>query len=499
MIAFYAVIPSTASGTPDMNYLPVLSKDSAIASDTGANYLLLENLDFSNQDNEVVVAKVNDNTGQPTHFAVKAYGKVISGELRAETFTVGEFERFKKLELETPNISEIVKVVDTDGREYIEVPYLSQDVVYSQVINSDTTTRNESPYLLKARPAPRRFTLDYVDDIATLQFGFGSPENETVDLVADPSDVVLQLHGRDFVADESFDPSKMLETDKFGIAPSNTTITVVTRSNTVDNVNASVGAIRTPVSIDVTFADASLLNASIQQEVISSIECFNEEPILGDVSTITPSEMRIRAYDSYATQNRAVTKQDYASIAYRMPSKFGAIKRINIAQDRDAFKRNLNLFVLSEESAGNLTTANNTIKNNLKTWLINYKMINDTIDILDGKIINLQIDYEVESDFDVNKHDLLARCNEAIEKKFNSKMNLGERFYISDIYLVLNSVPGVIDTTEVAVLPKRSAGYSQYPFLISEHLSNDGRSIKAPENAVFEIKNFEADISGVIN
>lgn len=497
VIAFFAVIPAT-NGVPNANYLPTLMKNSLVASKSGANYLLVENLDFADQNNEVVVAKVDDTTGQPTHFAVKAYGKVISGELRAETFSIGSFQRFRKLDLETANISEIVKVTDSDGREFIEVPYLSQNTVYMQISNQ-SETRDATPYILKARPAPRRFIVDYTNGETSLQFGFGTEENTTTNVIADPSEVILNMHGRDFVTDDSFDPSKMLETDKFGIAPSNTTLVVTSRSNTIDNVNAAVGSIRLPISIDVTFKDDTVLDSSQRQSVISSIECYNEEPILGDVADPTIEEMRLRAYDSFATQNRAVTKQDYAAVAYRMPSKFGAIKRINIAQDRDAFKRNLNLFVLSEDKDGNFIQANQTIKNNLKTWLINYKMLNDTIDILNGQIVNLQIDYEVESDFDVNKHDLLARCNEIIERKFASKMNLGERFYISDIYLALNSVPGVIDTTGVSVLPKRSPGYSQYPFAIYEHLSNDGRSILAPEDVAFEIKNFEADISGVIN
>ena len=125
-------------------------------------------------------------------------------------------------------------------------------------------------------------------------------------------------------------------------------------------------------------------------------------------------------------------------------------------------------------------------------------MLNDTVDIFDGQVVNLQLEYEVVSGFDVNKFDLLQRCNEAIAKKFNVMYNMGESFYVSDVYITLNSVPGVVDTTNVVVNTKTTAGYSQFPFNINRHLSDDGRVLMAPDKVAFEIRDFNADIIGVI-
>ena len=387
---------------------------------------------------------------------------------------------------------------DSDGREYLEVPFLSQDVVYAQVPNYDTDDSNRASarFVLKAIPAPRRFTVDFVEGSAYLQFGYGSSTNLTEDVIADPAEVVLDTHGRSHVTDDSFDPSRLIKTDKFGIVPANTTLTITYRSNTADNVNAAVGSINSPIDIDVVFQDRSLLTE--EDDIINSIECFNEEAILGDVTSISAEEMRIKAYDHFAAQNRAVTKQDYAALCYRMPPEFGSIKRINILRDEDSFKRNLNLYVLSEDVNGNFITPTQTIKDNLRTWISRFKMLNDTIDIFNGEYVNLQLEYEVVSGFDVNKYDLLARCNEALEKKLNVKYNMGESFYLSDVYITLNSVPGVVDTTNVVVNTKSLAGYSQYPFNINNHLSNDGRVLRAPDKVAFEIKDFDADIIGVI-
>jgi hypothetical protein len=125
------------------------------------------------------------------------------------------------------------------------------------------------------------------------------------------------------------------------------------------------------------------------QTMENSLDVENEEAILGEVNKLDPDEIRIRSINAYSSQNRAVTQQDYISLVYRMPPKFGAVKRANIVQDKDSFKRNLNLYVISENVDENLTTSSSTIKENLKVWLGQYKMINDTIDILMDKLLIL--------------------------------------------------------------------------------------------------------------
>ena len=499
VVAFYAVIPIDASGEgPDIDQAPILRKDSTVGSTDGNSFILIENVDFADANNEVVVARVDNTTGQPTHYAIKSYGKVISGELRQETFTIGEYQRFLRVAIAGSNISTIISVEDSDGREYLEVPFLSQDVIYAQVPNysTDSSERAGARFTLKAIAAPRRFTVDFVEGLSYLQFGYGSSTNLTEDVIADPAEVVLNTHGRSHITGDSFDPSKLLKTDKFGIVPANTTLTVTYRANTTENVNAAVGTVDTPIDIDVVFQDRSTLTE--EDDIINSIECFNEEAILGDVTTASAEEMRIKAYDNFAAQNRAVTKQDYAALCYRMPPEFGSVKRVNILRDEDSFKRNLNLYVLSENVDGNFVSPTQTIKENLRTWISRFKMLNDTVDIFNGEFVNLKLSYEVVSGFDVNKYDLLTRCNEALEKKFNAKYNMGESFYLSDVYITLNAISGVVDTTNVIVQTKSIAGYSQYPFNVNEHLSNDGRVLRAPDKVAFEIKDFDADITGVI-
>ena len=158
-------------------------------------------------------------------------------------------------------------------------------------------------------------------------------------------------------------------------------------------------------------------------------------------------EIRQRAFSYFATQNRAVTAQDYQAICYGMPAKFGMIKRAAILKDPDEFKRNVNIYVISENSSGKLTAANTTLKNNLKNWITQYKMISDTVDILDAEIVNFDISYEILTDINANRFDVINSCNERLTSKFIMKQDIGEPIKITDIYRELQKVNGVVDVS----------------------------------------------------
>lgn len=497
VITVYVLVPaSTTARGVDEDYLPIIKRGSKFSAEGGGIFTLQEDIDLANPANEVVVAKVDATTGDPTYFAVKAKGRIISGELFTETIRVGDFNKFLKIKLDGAGISEVLSILDTEGNEYFEVAYLSQNVIYQQLENR-ASDKTSVPYSLKLKPVPRRFTVDFEDGETFIQFGFGSADNLTTDLVADPADVVLDVHGRTYVSDDSFDPSNLIKNDKFGVAPENTVLTVTYRANDAVTSNAAVNTVTTPVETDLVFKNRGALSDNIVEFILSTVECTNEEAIVGDVTEPDQEEIRTRAFDSYASQNRAVTKQDYIALCYRMPRGFGSIKRASISQDRDSFKRNLNLFVLSEDSNENFTLPSTTLLNNLKSWLNQYKMINDTIDIIPGKIINLSIDFEIVADIDVNKFDVINDCIAELRDEFGTKKNMGEPFYVSDVFRVLNRVPGVIDTVSVDVNAKTEAGYSQFPFDVDLNTSPDGKIISAPDNVVFEIRDFDQDVQGV--
>jgi len=251
-------------------------------------------------------------------------------------------------------------------------------------------------------------------------------------------------------------------------------------------------------SAELTFNDETVLIASNVETLRSSIEVENEEPIIGSETTTGAEQIKRRALDSYASQNRAVTQRDYESLVYRMPTKFGSIKRCSAQKDPDSQKRNLNLYILAEDSFGNLIKANSTLKNNLKTWINHYRMMNDTVDILDGLIVNFGIDFVVKASPGVEKNALLDRCIEAVASQFTTKMFIGEHLSISTLFSTLNAVRGVQDTVKIKLRPKTGSNYSNATFLFDDNYSPDGDELVVPKNVAMELKYPSSDIRGKI-
>ena len=498
-VAIYAIIPASTSGLgPDAAYYPILKKGSELSSKSGNTFIWDEDVRFDNPSNEIVAARTDSSTGLPTSYAVRAYGRVVSGIFGSENISIGSFERFRKVELASPTISEVLSVTDTEGNEYLEVEHLSQNTVYKEVVNKGDN-KDTVPSLLRPMIVPRRFVVERTRNKIFLQFGYGGPTEIKSPSVAEPKNVVLQLNGRDYVTDKSFDPYKLLNTDKFGVAPSNTTLKVVYRMNTAANVNAAAGSINKVIRPIVEFANRSSLNDASVLSVINSLESFNSEPIVGDTTLPSAEELRRRTIDHFATQNRAVTQMDYEALVYAMPEKFGSVKRCRIIRDPDSLRRNLNLYIISEDSSGKLTTTNTTIKENIKVWLGRNKMISDTIDILDAKIVNIGIEFEVIADEEANKFQILSDCTQAIKDKFSVSPFIGEPVYLTDIYSALNKVNGVVDTKRVNVVRKTGANYSSTKFDVDEALSADGRYLSVPLNVAIEIKFPDTDIKGAIS
>tara|TARA_B100001123_G_scaffold63459_1_gene69700 strand:+ start:8248 stop:10035 length:1788 start_codon:yes stop_codon:yes gene_type:complete len=494
--AFYIKVPAT-SGSPTDKNVPILNKGAVISSQGGASFMLAEDVDFSHPSTQIIVAEVSD-SGQATSFAYKAYGTVISGRVDSEVITIGDYEKFMKIKLSSDDITEIISVIDSEGHEFYEVQHLSQNMVYKEVRNTIDSNIEHAPYLLQEMSAPRRFTVEHtIDNETFLQFGFGSEANLKQDKFPDPASVIMNRHAKAYYSDDSFDPNVLLTTDKFGVVPAKGPMTITYRKNTVENVNVAAGALTKIVNSSFAFKNSDLSVAN-RSSIASSLEADNEDPIVGQTKALTPEEIRIRALDSYASQNRAVTRQDYLSLVYRMPANFGSVKRANIVQDKKSLKRNLNLYVISEDFNNKLISTPSTVKDNLKTWLNKYKMVNDTVDILDGKIANMAIEFEVVGMVDVNPNKVMSSCLNALKKEYSSHFSFGQPFYISDIYRILNDLPEVLDTTIVKIRSKYGANYNSTEFEAEANMTSDGRFIKVPENVVLEIKYPDEDITGVV-
>jgi len=496
IVDLYITVPvNAANNAPDLRYAPVALEGTSFTSENGGRFSLLENVDFKNSNNLVVVASVDSTTGAPTEYAIKATGQVRSGFIEEKFVEVGKFKRFAKVKVEAENISEVISVEDSEGHKYYEVEHLSQDVIYRDVSNRNKD-RNQVKNIIKPFSVPRRFMTQFYPGYVEIQFGQGSDEEILSGSFLDPSAVVLNQFGKTYVSNTYLDPTNFTTTDKMGISPANTTLSVKLRTDSVEVSNAPAGAINRVADSRVQFDNESGLDSIKLAGVRRSMEVFNEEPIVGDLAIPTEVDIKIRAKNSFATQNRAVTRQDYVSMAYAMPSKFGAIKRCRVDVDRDSYKRNINIHVLSEDHNKRLAVSNITLKNNLKNWIEIYKMMGDTFDIVDAVIVNIGIDYQVLVAPTANKAETILKCNREIQEYFRTHPEIGESLYLNDIYNIIGNLDSVVDVLDVSVNNKRGGSYSDVTYLINDNLSIDGRTLTLPFDHIYELKFPTKDITG---
>ena len=493
MCEFFILIPAAPNAVyPDTKYMPVLKAGSTFSTPAGTLFTLNENVDFAQASNDIVVARADDQ-GAPTYFAVKSQGQVVSGETQQELINVGDFQRFLRVEMSDENVGEIISVHDDDGNEYFEVDYLSQDVVLREV--ADPISSGTS--VMKPYPVPRRFVVEHENDATFIQFGYGSDEELKSDSVIEPNEIVLKVHGKNYVTNTSFDPKNLTSTDKFGIAPSNTVLLVTYRKVSRKNSNVGSGIVTEVAQPRLFFRNRSELNETVMTFMSRTLEVNNPEPITGNVSLPTTEEIKRRAIDVFATQNRAVTRQDYVSCVYSMPTKFGAVKRCAVLRDKDEMKRNLNIYVISESETGKLVPTTSSIKSNLRTWLNEVRMMSDSIDILDAIIINVGIDFRALVADGFDSHIVLGRAiKELTHKLTRTQRDLGEPFYITDVYKILKDVDGILDVVEVTLKNLTSGNYSLAEYSIEDNMSPDGRVLMIPNYAIMEIRYPYTDITG---
>jgi hypothetical protein len=156
------------------------------------------------------------------------------------------------------------------------------------------------------------------------------------------------------------------------------------------------------------------------------------------------------------------------------------------------------MYVVSEDVDGNLTASTSTLKNNLKIWLIEHKMSNDTIDILDATVINFGIKFKITAEVNKNRYDVLQEAVNTLKDEFLIHQDIGEGISISKIYNLLNESKGVEDTIDVEIIPKVGGIYSDVAFDFKKYITADGRFIRPFDNVIFELKDGDLDIEGSV-
>lgn len=524
----FQIVPAIGSGVnnrPDWNYAFSIEPGMQVASETDntIQFRTIDYLDFrfssSFDPTEVTVFEIDDITNEPTFYLLKKSVKAVSGVIKQVNYSFGSPKPYDKVILNDNKIIEILYAIDSDGNKWYHVPYLAQDTIFESVPNiprNDRTLnkyRNETPYLLKLNKVSRRFSSRAFGNNFTssyeINFGAGVSDFDDEEILPNPDLIGSSLTGIESSTSANIDPSNFLYTKTYGLAPNNTTLTVYyTQGGGVrDNVSSETltRIIQRTILLDETGLDSTLYN-----QVVGSLAATNPEPATGGKDGETINEIRQNALASFASQNRAVTKEDYIIRTYSLPQKYGAIGKAYITKDTQLTEESifnsdrvandlaLNLYVLGYDGSNKLTTVNTATKENLKTYLNHHRMLTDAINIKDAYIINIGVEFDIITIPDQNGNQVILRCIEKLKRYFDIKRwQINQPIVISNIYTELDRVEGVQTVVSVKFVNyyDTTLGYSRNAYNL-ETATKDGIIFPSLDPSIFEIKYPDNDIVG---
>lgn len=480
-----------------------------------------------------------DSSSQPTFYLLKKQAHATSGTLLKKQISVGQAQEFFEIELTEPNVVEIVSVKDSEGNVYHEVPYMAQDLVLVEEQNNKKNSPSFSqyatsvPYILRYIKTSKRYiTHTNSDNSITIEFGKGADKIDEEIIHPSMENIGRVANTKKSTLDMGYDPSNFLKSESYGEAPSNTTLTVEyyvgggNESNVQSNVLNNVGT--------VNYADENEYLSDSEQLVMetirSSLLVNNPEPARGGRGAETDEEIRMRGLSNLSSQMRAVTKEDYVIRAYAMPSKYGSVAKAFVTKDGildtksqiDLIKSSsqsdtdvqpnglntvygeinnpfaINMYILSYDENKKLIPPNELVLHNLTTYLTNYRMLTDGINISNAFVINIGVFFEIGVFQNFNKKEVLINAIQKVQEHFDiSSWQISQPIEIGNVELLISQVEGVksVSNLQFVNLTISDGDYSENEYDI-EGATINKVIYPSMDPSIFELKFPSRDIVG---
>ncbi len=515
-IELYQQVPSKQVGSsyvPDFDYALTVGENSTISSTSNTNlsFLMEDQCNFavssSLDPTEISVYQASSNI--PTYFLLKKTRNSISATVNTQTFTFNNPQQFQTIDISADNIIGILDITDSDGNIWYEVDYLGQEMVYDNIKNTNPNDPNnvadvgEVPYLLQLKKIQRRFATRLTSATnLQIQFGAGNPNDTDEEITPNPDNVGIGLPFEQSKLTTAYSPTNFLFTNTYGISPSNTILTV--RYLTGGGVDSNVqSGVLSNLNTENTMFNSINLNSTTANYVFNSLESTNPLAADGGQAGDTINEIRQNTLMQIAAQQRTVTLDDYMVRALSMPPEYGTVSKTYIEKPKLTDEQvstisTLNLFILSQNSAGQFSYASQALKKNLRTYLSQYRMVGDNIEIKDAYIINIGIDFEIIVLPSYNNNEVMLKCIQLLQKYFNkNEWQINEPILISDLYVKLDSIEGVQTVKNIIFSNKAgtSSGYSQYAYDI-EGATQNKVIYPSLDPSIFEVRYPNTDIKG---
>ena len=516
-VDFYQTVPAVVSGPsiyqPDYNYALLIGENAQIGSSANSNnnFLTEDPIDFTDSSSlnpTTATVYTVDGSNNPTTYLLKKSRNAISSTINTVTVSAGSTpQEFFTTTVNAPNIVSILDIVDSDGNVWYEVPYLAEEMVYDSIRNTNPNDPNNytneglSPYLLQLKQTQRRFATRVINSGSLeIQFGAGTTQDVEEEITPNSDNVGLGLPFEKNKLTTAYSPTNFIFTPTYGIAPTgNLTVRYLTGGGVAANVNANT--LTNIKQINKTFVNFSTTDSSgLYQQSFDSLITNNPNAASGGRGGDSIEELRQNIISNFSTQFRAVTPDDYTVRALSLPSKFGKVAKVYTEKSKASSNTgtNIDLYTLAFNNNSNLTTASSTLKQNLSTYLSQFRVIGDSVAIKDAFVINIGINFEIIVLPNFNSNEVLRRCIIALQNAFIiTNWQINEPIIYRDLTLLLDSIEGVQTVKDILISNKTGASYSTYSYDVEGATINQ---VVYPsiDPMIFEVKFPNSDIKGKI-
>ncbi len=515
-ITLYQQVPSKLVGStyvPDYNYAVTIAANSVVSNpdSISSNFIIEDQCDFSRSSSlDPTITSVYQTDGTtPSYFLLEKTRNAISATIKAKDFNFTSPQPFQTVDIKDENIIGVLDATDSDGNTWYEVDYLGQEMVYNSIKNTNINDPNnianegEVPYLLQLKKVQRRFATRLTSETnLQIQFGAGNPNDVDENITPNPDNVGIGLPFEKDKLTTAYSPSNFLFTGTYGISPSSTALRV--RYLVGGGVEANINSEQL-TKLDTTniLFNNTNLNPTIANYIFGTLASTNIEAADGGQAGDTQEELRQNTISSIAAQQRTVTLDDYMVRAMSMPSQYGTIAKAYIEKPKLTDNQvstieTLNLWILSQNSSNQFSTPTQNLKKNIRTYLSQYRVIGDNIEVRDAFIINIAVDFEIVVLPNFINSEVILACIQSLQQYFaRDNWQINQPILVRDLFVRLDQIEGVQTVNDIIISNKAgtSSGYSQYAYDISAATQN---KVIYPslDPSIFEVKYPNNDIKG---
>lgn len=500
-VDIYQQVPALVSAStisPDLSYCLTIPENTPLKTFSGIQrFITTQNVDFSDTGSADVSLFNND------YFLIKKSVKVVSGEIKTTSFTFTTPVKFNSVVIDDDKILQILRVTDASSNVWYEVPYLAQEIV-DVSSNNPNYISDDVEYILSYQQVPRRFVSRFKSNgDLEVQFGAGTSTRTDSQILPTPDTTQLGIVPSISGLENNYNKVAYVFAKQYGLAPSNTTLTFEYLVGGGLTSNVAAGDINNFVNTVTTSSfNSAPANPLIATYILSNLIVNNPLPSTGGRDGDSVEEIRMNTLYSFSSQNRAVTAEDYTLRTLSLPTKYGSIAKAYTVQDLSTLSNqnaSLSIYTLAYNTDKKLTTASSTLKNNLKTYLKNYKLVNDVVNIKDAFYVNIQINFDVRTTAGSNNNEVINNCINALSSYFNiDKWQINQPIILSEVNAELLKVKGVLAVSKLEIVNKATDDglYSPYRYNINAATRN-GAVYPSVDPCIFEVRYpLSGDIKG---